>query len=108
MLFGDAFGGLDAIEDGHVDVHQEDIGQRLAGAELGQEVFAVDGFEDHLEGRVAVDEGAQGPQEKHMIIGDAYGDRHSCKFWVGMRMFTVVPFSGTDVHSMEPLSSWVR
>ncbi len=60
-------GGLHAVEDGHGDVHQDDVGSQLEGQAEG--LVAVGGLAHHLEALV-LQGAAQALAEHPVVVGD--------------------------------------
>ena len=81
MLLVDAPGGLDPVDVGHADVHQDHVGQELVRHADG--LVAVGGFAHDVEAVIA-----QAPPESFaqhpMVIGQhqANGQRASSLTWV--------------------------
>ena len=68
-------GGLDAVDLGHRDVHQDDLGPQLVGQADG--LLAVTGLTDHVE--ALVDHRPTEPFAQHaMVVGQHQADAHGC------------------------------
>ena len=73
----DLAGGLDAVEVGHADVHQHDLGMQSPRCLDG--LCAVARFCDHLEVRFGVQDDPEASADKLLIVGDQDADGHG---WV--------------------------
>jgi hypothetical protein len=60
-------GGLQAVQGGHPDVHQHDVGAQPAGG--GHRVQAVGGLADHLDAGGGEDHGEAGADQR-LVVGD--------------------------------------
>ena len=69
---GDAAGRLDAVESGHANVHQEDVGPVPSGELDGR--VTVGGLPDELEVIGVVDEGAEAGAYEWLVVGDGDPD----------------------------------
>jgi hypothetical protein len=69
----DLAGGGQAVEHGHADVHQHDVGAFPLGEQDG--LFAVTGLADHLDVGLGVEQRAESGTDKCLIIGQQYADQ---------------------------------
>lgn len=70
----DAAGGLDAVDAGHLQIHQHDIGMERCGR--GDHLVSVGCLADEVEPAGVGDETAQTIAEERMVIGDEDPDTH--------------------------------
>ena len=70
----DPAGRLQAVEAGHLDVHQHDVGPPPA-CEVHR-VEAVDRLADHLDVRLRLEDRAEARAHERLVVGDQHGDRH--------------------------------
>ena len=67
--------GLDAVELGHADVHQHDVG--LERADLLDGVEPVGGLAHHLEVVLGVEDHAEAGADERLVVGDQQSDGHA-------------------------------
>ena len=91
----DAPGRLDAVQDGHADVHQHDVGSQASGA--CNCVLAVAGFADDAHLRLALKDLAQADADECLVVGDQHGG-HT----VGSLARTTKPPPGLRFASKRP------
>ena len=68
--------GIDAVEAGHLDVHDDDV--RLALRRYGDGLITGGGLADHLDVGRGIEQGAQRAQNHRMVVGD----QDTCPFHV--------------------------
>ena len=73
VFVGDPAGGLDAIQAGHLQVHQYDIGPDQGG--LFDRIHAIDGLANDLDQEILCEESCQARPEERMIVGDQQTSR---------------------------------
>src|SRR6266581_2912079 len=114
VLGDDAAGRLDAVEVGHLDVHQHDV--RLRGEGDLDRVEAIDGFADDGDAVIAVEQSGQSRPEKRLVVRDHHPrglDRRGRSGWrlrcstqiscsLGRIARTVVPPPATLSTSSRP------
>lgn len=71
-LFAQQGGGLEAVHDGHLDVHHDDVGVQRLG--LFECVDAVDGLPDDVEVGLSVDDGGERAAEQALVVDDEHAD----------------------------------
>ena len=71
---GELPGGLDAVDLGHADVEQADVGSQLAGECDGVE--AVGGLTDDLDVFLGVEEHREAGPDDLLVVGEEYTDGH--------------------------------
>ena len=95
-------GGLHAVEHGHGDVHEHDVGTQLG--RQAQRLFAVGRLTHHLEALLL--EGASQAFAQHaVIVGEQQADGHA---GASSRQRTVVPRSGAESMSMRAPTASAR
>ena len=72
--FEDAACGLDAVEVGHVDIHNDDVGAEVPGEFDG--VAAGGGFADDFEIGVGGEDGAEAVADEGVVVGEEEGGAH--------------------------------
>ena len=71
----DAAGRLDAVELGHADVHQHDVG--LQPARHVDRLHAVDGLADHLDVVLGVEDHLEAGADERLVVGDHDAHAHA-------------------------------
>ena len=65
-------GGLDAVDAGHADVHEHDVGGELLG--LDDRLFAVLGLGDDVDALFRVQDHVEPAPEQGLVVGDHHPD----------------------------------
>ena len=94
-VVADATGGGEAVDAGHADVHQHDVGA-LAARERDR-LVAVARLADHLDVVLGVEQGPEAPAHQRLVVGEHDPD-HRCPP-IGNRARTRKPAAcgGTDL-----------
>lgn len=85
----DAPGGLDAVDDRHLDVDERDVGQVFPGQ--GQALAAVGGLGHHLDVVFEVEERAESAANERLVVDQQDADHDICS--TGSSAWTVKPRS---------------
>ena len=93
IALGDLFGGFDAVEIGHADVEDGDVGFELGG--LSDGLAAVFGFADDGEFGLLLDEKAQAATDEGVVVGE----QDSNFTWIGAHA------GATDADALAPAST---
>src|SRR5579862_292963 len=109
---GELGGGLDPVESGHADVHQDDV--RVQSARLGQCLASVPGLARHAEIWFGFQQHPQALADQVLVVGDQDADHVGSP--IGRRAVTVNPPPGrgsarssppnTATRSRMPASPW--
>ena len=102
---GDPGGGLDAVDVGHADVHQDDVRPQLAGR--GQGGGTVARLADNLELGLGAEEEPQPGAHQLLVVDQQHPDRHAGS-WIGSRATTRKPPPGAGPASRSPPSRATR
>lgn len=103
---GQQAGGLQAVEDRHADVHQDDVRPYLPGESYrGPPVPAL---ARHLHVGLGADDGDQRGADQHLVVADQDPDRCAHEGLPGMRARTVKPPSVPCPALKSPPRTWTR
>lgn len=91
VVGGDQAGGLDAVEVGHADVHDHDVGAGAAGKPDGLAAGAGLADDRHVGG--GLDEHREGLPDQGLVVGEQYAD-HATPPLRGRTAATAKPPSG--------------
>jgi hypothetical protein len=69
---GDPAGGLEAIDPGHPDVHQDHVG--ALGARQLHRLLAVDRLADHLDVSVRLEQHPEAGPDQRLVVGEEHPD----------------------------------
>ena len=97
---GDPPGGLEPVESGHADVHQEHVGPGRLGD--GDGVVAVVGFADEFEVVGVADHRGEAGAHERLVVGDGDADGHVDAGLTGRRALTTNPPWGSGPAVSSP------
>src|SRR5262249_52972542 len=99
-------GGGDAVEAGHSDVHEYDVGEVLLGEADG--VVAVGGLADDVDVVLGVEDHAEPGSDEFLVVDDEHFDAPVPLALRGIRATTANPPSGRYRASSWPPKSATR